>query len=180
LTKSESGNAWLRAVALPTALTLFVLAGIVGAILDVSTSRTDELARSRQTQRVNVAIEQSLKAVAVDQEASTYWDDAVVRTRERPLDQQWIDNNLGIWFHTYYQIDEVYLLDARDQPIYAMQDARRAPPASFQRVAAPALGLAALLRKRLSAGRLLPKAPRVGRSASRRSRSSAADRRLSA
>jgi diguanylate cyclase (GGDEF)-like protein len=156
LIRSEGGNALLRAVALPTAIILLVLAVIVGGVLDVSTSRTDALALSRQTQRVSVAVEQTLKAVTVDQEASTYWDDAVTRTRERPLDLEWLDNNLGVWFNTYYQIDEAYLLDQRDAPIYAMQNGRRAAPASFQRVANPSLKLAGQLRKRLLRGRLLP------------------------
>jgi len=109
-------------VALPTAITLLVLAAIVGAVLEFSTRRTDELALTRQTQRVKVGIEQSLNAVKIDQEASTFWDDAVVRTRQRPLDLEWIDNNLGVWFYTYYKIDETYLLDPQDRPIYAMRD----------------------------------------------------------
>jgi diguanylate cyclase (GGDEF)-like protein len=146
----------LLAVEIPTAVILIVLAAIVGSVLDVSTRRTDALALSRQTQRLDVAIEQTLKAVTVDQEASTYWDDAVTRTRERPLDLEWLDNNLGVWFHTYYQIDEAYLLDERNVPIYAMQNGRRAAPASFGRVAIPALKLAAQLRQRLLGGRLLP------------------------
>ena len=156
LVRSGGGHAFVRAVALPTAVILIVLAAIVGSVLDVSTRRTDALALNRQTERVNVAIEQTLKSVTVDQEASTYWDDAVTRTRERPLDLEWLDNNLGVWFHTYYQIDEAYLLDERNAPIYAMQNGRRAAPASFQRIAIPALNLAALLRERLLEGRLLP------------------------
>jgi sensor domain CHASE-containing protein len=146
----------MRTVALPTAVILLVLAAIVGGILNVSARRTDALALERQTQRMTVAIEQTLQSVTVDQEASTYWDDAVIRTRERPLDMEWLDNNLGIWFHTYYQIDEAYLLDQRNVPLYAMQSGKRAPPQSFRRVAAPALELAGALRKKLLDGRLLP------------------------
>jgi diguanylate cyclase (GGDEF)-like protein len=156
LIKSEGGNALLRAVALPTAVILLVLAAIVGGILNVSARKTDALALERQTQRMNVAIEQTLQSVTVDQEASTYWDDAVIRTRERPLDMEWLDNNLGIWFHTYYQIDEAYLLDQHNVPLYAMQNGRRTAPASFRRVAEPALELAGTLRKKLLDGRLLP------------------------
>jgi diguanylate cyclase (GGDEF)-like protein len=152
----ESGRAWLRAVVLPTAATLLLLAAIVGAILEFSTSRTDQLALVRQNQRVSVAVAQSIASMTVDQEASTYWDDAVVRTRERPLDLAWIDNNLGVWFHTYYKFDEVYLLDQHDAPIYAMQNGRRASPAAFKHVAGPALELAAGLRKRLAVSRLAP------------------------
>ncbi|MEA3081003.1 MAG: hypothetical protein QOD54_671 [Sphingomonadales bacterium] len=156
MTRSTDGNAVFRAVALPTAITLLLLASIVGAVLHFSISRTDQLALARQNQRVTVGIEQSIRAVTVDQEASTYWDDAVVRTRERPLDLEWIDNNLGVWFHTYYEIDEVYLLDPHNAPIYAMRDGRRAPPASFRRVASPVLELALRLRKSLTVARLAP------------------------
>ena len=138
----ESGQAWLRAVVLPTAATLLLLAAIVGAILEFSTSRTDQLALVRQNQRVSVAVAQSIASITVDQEASTYWDDAVVRTRERPLDLSWIDNNLGIWFHTYYKFDEIYLLDAAR--CSDLRDAEWPPRVAgrLQRVAAPGLELA--------------------------------------
>jgi len=160
LTRSERG-AWIRAVALPTVVTLVVLTLIVGAVLQYSTTRTDQLALFRQDQRVQVAIDQGLQAVKIDQEASTYWDDAVVRTRQRPLDLEWIDNNLGVWFHTYYQIDETYLLDAQNAPIYAMQDGVRTGPQSFARVAGPALQLGAQLRKKLAVARLTPDGSRA-------------------
>ena len=150
------GSSFLRAVVLPTAITLLVLAALVGAVLQFSTSRTDDLALSRQNHRVKIAIEEGMTAVTINQEASTYWDDAVIRTRQRPLDLQWIDNNLGIWFHTYYQIDEVYLLDDRGTAIYAMHDGRRAPPSSFERVARPALELTTQLRRKLAVSRLAP------------------------
>src|SRR5258705_7640488 len=111
MNNSEVGRELIRAVALPAAIALLVLGAIVGTVLQVSTTESDDLALNRQNQRMTVAIEQSVGALAVDQEASTYWDDAVLRTRELPLDLEWIDNNLGVWFHTYYDFDEVYLLD---------------------------------------------------------------------
>ena len=152
---STSAHGPVRAVILPTALILFLLAAMVWGVLDFSTSKTDEIAVRRQAQRVQIAIEQSLKSVKVDQEASTLWDDAVVRTRQKPLDRDWIDDNLGTWFHTYYHIDEVYLLDPRDRPIYAMVGGDRAPLRSFARISGPALDLARQLRARLVIARSL-------------------------
>ncbi len=134
---------------MPTALMLLMLAVIVGTVLQLSTHRTDELAVVRENQRMRMAVDHGLNAVAVNQEASTFWDDAVIRTRQRPLDLEWIDNNLGVWFHTYYGIDETYLVDPRDRPIYAMQNGDRRLPASFALRADPALMLAAQLRKKL-------------------------------
>ena len=146
--KSETGNALIREVALPAAIALLMLAAIVWAILHFSTVQSDQLAAERQNHRVNVAVAQSIVATANDQEASTYWDDAVIQTRKRPLDLEWIDNNLGVWFHTYYHIDEVYLLDQHDVPIYAMQGGHRVGRDSFRDVT-PALGLAKQLRAEL-------------------------------
>lgn len=151
---SRSGNAVLRAVALPAVAALLLLAAIVGAVLHLSTSKSDELAVARQDQLVRIAIQQSVKAIANDQEASTYWDDAVIRTRERPLDLDWLDNNLGVWFHTYYKHDEAYLLDQGNRPIYAMQGGRRVQPASFRRVASQARPLVNQLRARMASGYL--------------------------
>jgi diguanylate cyclase (GGDEF)-like protein len=144
----ERGSKQLRAIGLPTAIIVVLLAAMIAAVLHVSTRQTDEIALSRQDQRVQIAIEQSVRRIRIDQEASTYWDDAVLRTRQVPLDREWIDNNLGVWFHTYYRIDEVYLLNARDAPIYAMQDGRDVPLSTFAHVAPPVLELAKRLRSR--------------------------------
>jgi sensor domain CHASE-containing protein len=103
----ERGPKQLRIVGLPTAIIVILLAAMIGAVLHVSTRQTDAIALGRQVQRVRIAIEQSVRRIRIEQEASTYWDDAVLRTRQVPLDREWIDNNHGIWFHTYYRIDEV-------------------------------------------------------------------------
>ena len=153
--RSETSNALIREVALPTAIALLMLAAIVWAILHFSTVQSDQLAAERQNHRVNVAVAQSIVATANDQEASTYWDDAVIQTRKRPLDLEWIDNNLGIWFHTYYHIDEVYLLDQHDAPIYAMQGGRRVGREAFHN-AAPVLALAQQLRAKLRVAKTVP------------------------
>ena len=136
----------LRAVALRAGAILLLLAIIVGGILHLSTSRSDALALERQSRLVAFAISQSATAIAKDQEASTYWDDAVIRTRERPLDMEWLDNNLGVWFHKYYKHDETYLLDPANRPVYAMQNGARVQPSAFRRVQAQAAPLARKLR----------------------------------
>ena len=150
----------LRAVILPTALTLLFLSTIVGSVLHFSTSESDQLAAARQDRLVRIAIKEGTNSIATDQEASTYWNDAVIRTRQRPLDLDWIDNNLGVWFHTYYRHDETYLLDERNVPIYAMQGGRRVAPQAFRSVAGPARQLVDELRQQLNSGYLAPEGGR--------------------
>ena len=154
--QSDAGNALMREVALPAGIALLMLAAIVGAIVHFSTSQSDQLAAESQNRRVSIAVEQSVIAIANDQEASTYWDDAVIQTRKRPLDLVWLDDNLGIWFHTYYHIDEAYLLDQRNRPIYAMRGGQRTRPESFRPISGPALALAQRLRAEMRVSRLNP------------------------
>jgi diguanylate cyclase (GGDEF)-like protein len=152
--------ALLRAVALPSAIVLALLGAIVGTVLHWSTSQSDVLALERQSRQVRIALDETVKDVGVDQEASTYWDDAVLQLRKSPLDYEWIDNNLGIWFNTYYHHDETYLLDAKDQPVYAMQSGARARPTSFRKVQKPALRLAHELRTALAISAIAPEGSR--------------------
>jgi len=157
MTITDNRHSQWRAIAIPTAVLLLLLALVVGSILHFSTSRSDQLALTRQDRLVSIAITQGMTSVANDQEASTFWDDAVLRTRQRPLDMEWLDNNLGVWFHTYYQHDETYLLDPANRPIYAMQFGARAQPRSFQRIAGQTLPLVAQLRSKLLHGYLAPR-----------------------
>ena len=142
----ENVKAMLRAVLLPTFGAMGLLAILLGSVLYYSTSRSDSLAASRQSQHVASALRQGIAAVANDQEASTVWDDAVLRVRQRPLDYDWVDNNLGIWFYTYYAHDEVYILDPANVPIYAMQAGRRVDLKSFRKVSRQASPLIMGLR----------------------------------
>ena len=150
----DSQNILVREVALRTGLILLLLAAVVGGILHFSTSRSDAIALERQARLARIAVDQSLSAIARDQEASTYWDDAVLRTRQRPLDLEWIDNNLGIWFHTYYRHDETYLLDPEGRAIYAMQYGARATNRSFARLSGQVAPMALRLRQLLRNGYL--------------------------
>ena len=152
--------ALLRAVVIPTAITLALLAVLVGVILHFSTSQSDAYALERQDRLVRIAVRQTMDSIAIDQEASTYWDDAVLRMRETPLDQTWLDNNLGVWFFKYYRHDETYLLDAADRPVYAMQHGLRTRPDAFVSVQSPVLGLAKDLRSKLIVSHSAPEGSR--------------------
>lgn len=142
----------LRSVVLPTAAALFALAVIVGGVLLVATGGSDLSAVRRQSHMAQLALNQSIAAVRRNQEASTYWDDAVRQVHKRPLDLPWIDRNLGVWFHSFYGIDEAYLLDPHLRAVYAMRAGQRRASSSFAGVAAPVVPLAVALRAKLLRG----------------------------
>ncbi|TGX40884.1 EAL domain-containing protein [Sphingomonas naasensis] len=129
---------------------------MVGAVLHFATGGSDAIAAERQARLAEVALAETVADVSRNQEASTYWDDAVRHVGTTPLDLDWIDQNLGVWFHSYYGHDETYLLDAHERPIYAMRDGRRLATAQFDGIAAQALPLALQLRGQLARGDLRP------------------------
>lgn len=120
---------------------------LILGLLFWSGKEADRIARQRDRALVALVLNQMVDQVGHAQESSTVWDDAVLQVRKRPLDMGWIDRNLGVWFDNYAGIDEVYILDPQDRPIYAMRNGRRALPEAFIAAEAVAAPLVTALRK---------------------------------
>jgi len=139
-----TGVIWGISIAAATAVLLSVF------LLSASVHQADRLAIDQQRSLIEKTLAQSIDRVAHDQESSTIWTEAALQVKAPQLDYTWLDDNLGLWFYTYYGHDEVFLLDSADQPIYAMQGGRRVSPALFgtqlSAIAAPLI--ADLNRKR--------------------------------
>ena len=108
MSRPQITHSLLGAVALPTAAAMLLLSVLVGCVLHLSTSRSDQLAAVQQEKLIRLAVAPGVESIAKDHEPSTFWDDAVTRVHQHPLDLQWIENNLGVWFYTYYRHDETY------------------------------------------------------------------------
>jgi diguanylate cyclase (GGDEF)-like protein len=141
------GGAWLAALIALTAAALSV-----AGLLFWSTRAADQLSFERQQRLVSSVLTQSIARVAHDQESVTVWDDSIEQLRTSPLDVEWLDSNLGIWLHSYYGHDASYVLDATNQPLYAMADGRRGVPADFSGVRAAMLPLVNELRAKMRTG----------------------------
>ncbi|KQM22274.1 putative bifunctional diguanylate cyclase/phosphodiesterase [Novosphingobium sp. Leaf2] len=128
-------------------LAAFCLLVLILGLLFWSGKEADRIARHRDRALVALVLSQMVDRVGHAQESSTVWDDAVLQVRRRPLDMGWIDQNLGIWFQNYAGIDEIYILDPQNRPVYAMRDGRRAKPEAFIAVEGVADRLVAALRK---------------------------------
>ncbi|MEQ1489259.1 MAG: EAL domain-containing protein [Terricaulis sp.] len=110
------------------ALALFgvVLLAIV-AYAGWSANRT---AIVRERQLVENALDQSVSSVLDQQKAIAWWDDAVANVQRRPLDLDWIDTNMGLYFFETYGHDEVFIIDSSNQPIYATVNGERSDAAA--------------------------------------------------
>ena len=141
------GDGFGARVLLPTLAVVGSVALVIAALLTLSAAEADRVAAARERRLAVLVLRQQFEQVARDQQGSTIWDDAVRQVRARPLDARWLDLNLGVWFREFYGHDRAYILDPRDQPIYAMVDGRRAEPEAFGAVAGAALPLAGELRR---------------------------------
>ncbi|KKC26602.1 diguanylate cyclase [Sphingomonas sp. SRS2] len=145
-----------------TLLIVLLMAGLVATFVWVAARTSDELSIERQQHVIATVLEQNFRAIAHDQEAATVWDDSVRELRAPRRDAQWLDDNLGIWFHSYYGHDEIFIVDSRDRPIYAMRGGRRYDPAAYARsIGSAADPLIAELRAKIRNGFNVPKATSV-------------------
>jgi diguanylate cyclase (GGDEF)-like protein len=145
-----------RTLARPSMLIVPVFAAVVatgviiGGLLFWSSLQVDRASAAREEQILTSALDRSVERIAKDQEASTVWDDAVNEVKH--LDLEWLDANLGVWMHDYYGHDRTYILNNRDEPVYAMEEGKRAGPGRFYLIRAAVVPLVQELRRRQAAG----------------------------
>lgn len=124
------------------------IGALLFGLLFLSADVVDRISFAREKSLVALVISQSVKDVPHNQESVTVWDDAIVQLRRDELDNEWLDNNLGIWLHSYFSLDEAYVLSPTGRARYAMREGRRVDPATFERVRGTADPLIALLRRK--------------------------------
>lgn len=113
-----------------TVLALAVLALVIVIGFGVyAASQADNASLERQKIFIADGLEDQIAAVEREQESVTVWDDSV--TNVRAGNQSWIEENLSVWMYTYYGHDRVYILDAADHPVHAMQDGKVVDPSAY-------------------------------------------------
>ncbi|MGD9812068.1 MAG: putative bifunctional diguanylate cyclase/phosphodiesterase [Sphingobium sp.] len=123
-----------------------VMGVLVTGLLMWSAKEVDRKSQERDRAIVSLVLAQGVDRVAHVQESSTVWDNAVIELARRPLDLDWVDQNIGLWFNEYAGHDEVYILDPRDRPIYAMRDGKRLDAQAYSDVKAQVQPLVDRLR----------------------------------
>ena len=79
------------------------------------------------------ALNQSIARALNEQKSIAWWDDPVVKITDKVIDLEFTDANFGVFLTETYAHDEVYILNAKDRPIYAFADAKRQDPSAFER-----------------------------------------------
>jgi len=96
--------------------------------------QSDEAAIERQLQMMERSVRGIVRELSLQQEVIAVWDDPVLQLGKTPLNAQWLDENFGSWLHRTYGHNQVYILNAQDDPVYAAIDGVRAEPRAFNQV----------------------------------------------
>lgn len=86
-------------------------------------SRIDAHSLEKQVQAIATGVSEIADRTQVEQDSSVQWDDAVEKLRAG--DDAWLADNLAEWMSQYFGHDRVYLLDASDHVIRAVEDGQR-------------------------------------------------------
>ncbi|MEZ5654337.1 MAG: EAL domain-containing protein [Sphingobium sp.] len=127
--KSQSSKQFAAVTAI-----LLLVAVLVMGVLVWPAKEVDRISEKRDAAILSLVLNQSVRRVAHTQESSTVWDDAVLELAKRPLDLEWVDQNLGIWFNEYAGHDEVYIVDGANRPIYVMRGGKRLKASAYDPV----------------------------------------------
>jgi len=141
-------------VLVPALASLLVTAAAVFAFVLWSTQDIDRLADAHESALAAGALQKTIESVPRNQQSVTIWDDAIQNAKFE-VNKDWLDNNLGVWMASFYGIDQVFVLNEQDLPVYSMDNGTSpAEPGLFQKerdLIAPRI---AELRKQIAAGAL--------------------------
>lgn len=123
----------------------------IGLFLIWAAGSVDHEDIRRQGEIAGYALKEIRSNLSHNQESSTFWDEAVERTAASG-NEEWIDGNLGSWMQTFFGVDEAYVLDGQDRPIYAFAEGRIEPPDFFEQRRKLLLPYLRALRSKLATG----------------------------
>ena len=125
-------------VLLPGALIVVVTAVLCGFGLLAAGRGTDSMSLMAQQAEVFMVSTVGMDNLSVAQESVGLCQRCIDEARSREPDAEWLDANVGERMFDLFNVQETYLLDGNNRPIYASVDRRRAAPDSYRRIA-PAL-----------------------------------------
>nr|WP_294847631.1 bifunctional diguanylate cyclase/phosphodiesterase [uncultured Sphingomonas sp.] len=99
-----------------------------------ATREGDRAMVERQTLLAKQALESSVDDVALQQESVAVWDELADHASRPKPDQEWLEGNAGGYLSQLYGHNEVYILDARDRPVFAYVGQGSVDPMQYFRV----------------------------------------------
>lgn len=121
-------------VLLPVGAITLLIASLGGLALFEAVRESDNIAVERQVQTARRAINTFIDGLLQQQRTVAVSDLIVTNLTKADADWQWINNWIGLWLHRNFGHDQVYILNARNEPVYAMADGVQVPNTNFHLV----------------------------------------------
>jgi diguanylate cyclase (GGDEF)-like protein/PAS domain S-box-containing protein len=126
MSMTNSRSRLLRHVIAPIALLVAVSMSVVVIFVWFSARAQDEVALRQSVETVRDAIQRQLDKIGLAAKDYTWWDEAV-RNLDLTLDENWADNNVGIYIHHVHGYELSLVIDRNDQTVYEQLDGQRRP-----------------------------------------------------
>ncbi|CAJ0992875.1 hypothetical protein SODG_002375 [Sodalis praecaptivus] len=110
---------FFKNVSFPLLLVLLLTLCAAAASLWLTSRQINANVVRREQETVRASVAQRLHELAVQQYSITVWPPLYAQLIRPTLDRQWLDENVGGWLYTVFHHQQVYLLNARRQEIYA-------------------------------------------------------------
>ena len=101
----------LRRLTATIGAALALFGALIMAIVAYAGISANQAAVQRERQLVENALDQSGSRVLDQQKAIAWWDDAVIHAQMRPVDTEWLETNVGVYFNETYGHDEILTID---------------------------------------------------------------------
>jgi diguanylate cyclase (GGDEF)-like protein len=122
-------------VLLPGAIIVLVTGLLCGAALIAAGRGTDTMSVLAQQIEVWRATSDGMDNLAVAQESVGLCEKCIAEADSAKPDQAWLDTNVGFRMFDLFKVQETYILDGKDRPVYAAVQRHHVSPAAYERVA---------------------------------------------
>ena len=106
-------------ITLAIAAMLAVSLALAGVGFYGAVTESDAVSVNRQARSAVHSMNASVDELALQQETVAIWDDAAAHLVSAKRNTRWIHENIGSWLYKIFGHDEVFILNGKDQAIYA-------------------------------------------------------------
>jgi sensor domain CHASE-containing protein len=132
LSIDRANRPFIHGVLLPVVLVAVTTLALGAAAILWAVNKSNDISAERQLQTMLRSIKGIVQELALQQETVAIWDEPVLHLRADKPDPEWLDGSIGIWLQRTFGHDQVFVLDAAGNPVYAALGGTRADPSSFE------------------------------------------------
>ncbi len=133
-------------VLLPVVASTATALALAALALLWAVGQSDTISMERQQRITERSIREVLGELAKQQEMVAVWNETVQQLNKTPLDEKWLDANIGGWLHITFGQDYTYILNTRNEPVDVTIDGARAKLNEYEKVRSSLQGLIQGLR----------------------------------